>query len=209
MWPFISEVVQRTTELDVDLYLAQSDHVLYMGQECSGFFTHVPNQNGRPLLASHLEGETAEATLYHEFNHMEQWHENCKAWRECLVTDLIGTEDLICLWMENEIELSRAQLKDYTQRSVNVELDCERRTVRLIRRLRKEGKTTIDPKVFTQKANAYVMLWWMVAKTRAWYTIGKRPFELPEVYSEFPTTFSLDYTKLPRKYEKLYAEFCY
>ncbi len=71
-----------------------------------------------------------------------------------------------------------------------------------------EGKTSIDVKDYIQKANSYAMFWKMVGKSRQWYKIGKRPYELPEVYSEFPTTFSLDYTKLPKKYERLYEQHC-
>ena len=204
LWLFINEVVQRTAELRVQLHVGKENHVLYECQKCSGFFTHIP----QPTLAFHLKGPTAAGVLYHEFNHMEQWHENCKAWRECKVTENIGTEDLIFLWSDKKIELSPAQLKTYIQGSVNVELDCERRTAKLVRRLAREGKTTIDVREYIQKANSYVMFWHMVGKTGKWYTIGKRPYELPEVWTEFPTTFSLDYTKLPKKYERLYEELC-
>ena len=41
-----------------------------------------------------------------------------------------------------------------------------------------------------------------------WYKIGKRPYELPEVYLEFPTTFNLDYTKLPKRFELLFEQHC-
>jgi hypothetical protein len=202
--PYINELVRRTSDLGVKLLMERASHVVYAGTECSGFFTNIPE----PLLAFPLEGPQSETTMLHESQHMEQWHENCKAWRENMVTSTIGVEDLMFLWVDKKIELTDAQARRYAQLSCNVELDCEKRTVRLIKKLKKEGKTTIDVKTYTQKANSYSMFWKMVGKSRQWYTIGKQPYVLPEVYSEFPTTFSLDYTKLSKKYEQLFEQHC-
>ncbi len=204
MHPHINELVRRTEELGVKLHMEPASHVTYDGTKCSGFFTHIPE----PLLAFPLEGSESEPTMLHESQHMEQWHENCKPWRDHMVTSTIGSEDLLFLWIDRKVDLSNNQAIEYAQLSCNVELDCDKRTVRLIRRLRKEGKTTIDPKVYTQKANAYVMFWKMVAESRCWYEIGKQPYALPEVYSEFPNTFNLDYKKLPRKYAHLFMTHC-
>ncbi len=204
MHAYVNDLVRRSAELGVQLRIVQDDHVVYEGKKCSGFFTHLPT----PLLAFHTEGPNAESVMLHEAQHMEQWHENCKSWREYMLTSTVAVEDLMFLWIDKQIELKPAQARKYAQLSANVELDCERRTARLIRRLKKESKTTIDVKDYIQKANSSVLFWKMVGKSRQWYTIGKRPYELPEVYSEFPTTFSLDYTKLPKKYERLYEQHC-
>ena len=201
---YVNELVRRTAELGVKLRMEPASHVVYEGTKCSGFFTHIPE----PLLAFPLKGPQSETTMLHESQHMEQWHENCKAWREQLVTSVIGAEDLLFLWIDKKIDLTKAQARRYAQLSCNVELDCDKRTVRLMRRLRKEGKTTIDVKVYTQKANSYSMFWKMVGKSRQWYEIDRQPYVLPEVYSEFPNTFNLDYTKLPKKYERLFEKHC-
>ena len=202
--PFMNELVPRTVELGVKLLLEHSDHVVYDGNEFSGFFTTFPE----PTLAIHLEGRNAESVMLHESQHMEQWHEGCKAWKEAFVASGIGAEDLLFLWIDKKLEFTRPQLRRMCQLAVNLELDCEKRTVKLIRRLRREGKTEIVVKEYIQKANAYVMFWRMVAKTRKWYKIGKLPYELPEVYGEFPTTFDMNYTRLPSKYEQLYRQHC-
>lgn len=202
--PFINELVRRTAELGVKLRMVPASHVVYEGTECSGFFTHIPE----PLLAFPLKGPQSETTMLHESQHMEQWHENCKAWREHMVTSTIGAEDLLFLWIDGKIELTQGQARGYAQLACNVELDCDKRTVRLMRRLRKEGKTTIDVKVYTQQANSYSMFWKMVGRSRQWYSIGKQPYAIPEVYSEFPNTFNLDYTKLPKRYERLFEKHC-
>lgn len=204
MHSYINELVRRTDELGVELRLVQGDHVVYEGVKCSGFFVHIPT----PLLAFHTEGTNSETVMLHEAQHMEQWHENCKSWREHMLNSTISAEDLMFLWIDKKIELKPAQARRYAQLSANVELDCERRTVRLIRKLRREGKTTLEVGNYIQKANSYVMFWLMVGKSRQWYEIGRRPYELPEVYSEFPTTFNLDYTKLPKRFERLYEQHC-
>ena len=205
LWPYINEVVKRTEELGVKLHMVKGNHVIYNGDEVSGFFNDVPE----PILAFHLEGPTAEQVLYHESQHMEQWHEKAKVWRDMKLTPLIDTEDMVFFWVNKRIELTPAQLKEYVQRSINLELDCEKRTAKLVRRLRRVGKTEVDVGDYIQKANSYVMFWHMVAKTRQWYEIGKRPYELPEVYGEFPTTLSMNYERLPKKYERLFEEHCF
>ncbi len=202
--PYINELVRRTDELGVKLHMVKANHVVCEGTKCSGFFSYIPE----PLLAFPLKGSESENTMLHESQHMEQWHENCKAWRDHMVTSIIGTEDLLFLWIDGEVDLTNKQAREYAQLSCNMELDCDKRTVRLIRRLKKEGKTTIDVKVYTQKANSYAMFWKMVGRSRQWYEIGRQPYALPEVYSEFPNTFNLDYTKLPKKYERLFEKHC-
>jgi hypothetical protein len=204
MHPFINELVRRTTELGVKLRMEQAEHVIYEGTKCSGFFVDIPE----PLLAFPLLGPESETTMLHESQHMEQWHENCKPWRDHMVTSTTGSEDLLFLWIDGKIDLTTEQARGYAQLSCNVELDCDKRTVRLMRRLKKEGKTTIDVKVYTQKANAYALFWKMVARSRQWYEIGRQPYALPEVYTKFPNTFNLDYTKLPKKYERLFEKHC-
>jgi hypothetical protein len=77
-----------------------------------------------------------------------------------------------------------------------------------MKRLKKEGKTEIDVKVYTQKANAYAMFWKFVGEGRRWYEIGRQPYVVPEVYEEFPNTFNLDYSELPRKFKRLFEKHC-
>jgi hypothetical protein len=202
--PFINELVRRTTELGVKLRMVQAKHVVYEGTKCSGYFSHIPE----PILAFPLKGSESETTMLHESQHMEQWHENCKVWRDHMVTSTVGAEDLLFLWIDGKLELTPAQARGYAQLASNVELDCDKRTVRLMKRLKKEEKTTIDVKVYTQKANAYAMFWKMVGESRHWYEMGRQPYVLPEVYEEFPNTFNLDYSELPRKFKRLFEKHC-
>jgi hypothetical protein len=202
--PYINELVRRTTELGVKLQMVPAEHVVYEGTKCSGFFTHIPD----PTLAFPLLGPNSETTMLHEAQHMEQWHENCKAWRDHMVTSTIGAEDLLFLWVDGKIEMNNVQAHGFAQLACNVELDCDKRTVRLMKRLKKEEKTTIDVKVYTQQANAYAMFWKFVGVSKHWYEIGRQPYALPEVYEEFPNTFNLDYTELPRKFKRLFEKHC-
>jgi hypothetical protein len=204
MHPFINELVRRTTELGVKLRMEQAEHVVYEGVKCSGFFVDIPE----PMLAFPLEGSESETTMLHESQHMEQWHENCKAWRDHMVTSTIGAEDLLFLWIDGKVEMNNVQSHGFAQLACNVELDCDKRTVRLMRRLKKEGKTEIDVKVYTQKANAYAMFWKFVGESKHWYEMGRQPYVLPEVYEQFPNTFNLDYSELPRKFKRLFEKHC-
>jgi hypothetical protein len=206
MHPYAKIIEKRAKELGVKVAAVPGRHVVYAGQPCSGYFVDIP----QPLLAFHLDGSDAFSVLVHEACHMEQWHLNCKVWRESWIVPGIGSEDLVFLWTDREIEFKPRQLKRMIRLSVNLELDCERRAARLLRQINKQfPDQRIDTQDYIRKGNAYLMFWFMVAKARQWYPIGKRPYELPEVYEEFPASFNMDYTKLPRKYERIFRKYCF
>jgi hypothetical protein len=206
MHPYAKVIEKRAKELGVKVNAAKGQYVFYGDQAVSGYFSDIPE----PVLAYRSFGPGAFNLLVHEACHMEQWHRNCKVWRESWVVPGIASEDLIFLWTDKHIEFKPRQLKRMVQLSVDLELDCDRRAARLLRQVNRQYPVDrIDTKDYIRKGNAYIMFWHMVAKTREWYTIGKRPYELPEVYEEFPASFNMDYTKLPRRYERLYKKYCF
>jgi hypothetical protein len=73
-----------------------------------------------------------------------------------------------------------------------IELDCERRTVELLRNL----QAPIDLDEYTQKANAYVMSYVNVRKTRKWYDPLNPPYSDEALCAIMPKDFTtLDYEK--------------
>ena len=93
----------------------------------AGYFDHFEK-----VLKSAKRNKRYLPILIHEFCHLQQMKENCKAWSNCFVngTDM---DTLIDLWLEGKIELNEKQLREYIQRLIDVELDCEKRTVDMIK----------------------------------------------------------------------------
>jgi hypothetical protein len=172
------KVMKKCIKLGVTLILSQEKSVDNGGMECNGYF-----DDEEMTLAVAMDYPTDRwlYTLVHEYNHMLQWDEQCRQWRDVYIggTDIYS---LVDLWLEHKIELNKNQIYDYTQRALNLELDCERRTIAM---MSKEGLIK-DRTDYIKKA----------AK-RKWYKIGKEPYVLEEVWKKIPDHFDINYTDAP------------
>jgi hypothetical protein len=111
--------------------------------------------------------------------------------------------DDIFAWTNGK-RLTKKKVQAYIKGVLAVELDCEKRAVENI----KKFGLPCDIDDYIQKANAYVYFYQFVLKRRKWYSPGKAPYEIPEVYSKMPTKFLNRYDRMPAKYLKLYDEYC-
>lgn len=198
---FIQSTVAKASHNNFMVQLINKQSVMCEGQKVNGFVSESPN-----ILATAVGKSKAKwiLTLLHESCHMDQCIERADVWKKADVTDSVDASTILFLWLDHLVEFNKAQLKDYTQRALAVELDCEKRVVEKANRYGIE----IDSAKYAQTANAYVYFYLMVAKTRKWYAIGKEPYNVKEVWSQMPAHFNNDYTKLPRKYALLYKEHC-
>lgn len=174
--------------------------------ECAGFFEE--NASCPPTLgiAEGLEPQLFYEVLAHELNHAHQFLEKSPYWTASRLTpeevtkysalsgkDVTGFEtgDLFEMWLNKEIELPSEELEDIVDRTTGVEFDCETRTIDMAKKL----GLSIDPEVYAQKANAYLITYYYALKTRRWTTTGMSAYTKPEVYSTFPTTVSQSFCK--------------
>jgi hypothetical protein len=166
-------------------------------QMVSGFFSI---QDGAATLGIAKGQKNWEEVLLHEFNHSMQWLDNAPAWTEAYLTkterELYGfknndaeTIDAIDLWLEHRLELNEEDISNMINRSINVELDCEKRTVmngpRFIINFNEES--------YTKKANAYLRFYKYVELRRTWNYGGHPPYNDDLVVASQDTTFDQDY----------------
>jgi hypothetical protein len=182
-------IIKKCIKLGITLNLSQEKSVDNGDLECSGYF-----DDEEMVLAVAMDYPTEEwlYTLIHEYNHMLQWDEQCLQWRDSYIGET-DVNELIDLWLEHKIELNKNQVHDYFQRSLNLELDCERRTIAM---MLSEGVLD-DPATYVKKANAYVLFYHAVAARRKWYKMDKRPYIMNEVWEKMPDSWCVDYTKAP------------
>lgn len=135
--------------------------------------------------------------LVHESCHMDQWLENCGVWVKDEFT--INLDDWL-LGKEEDITL----VKNAISSSRNLELDCEKRTIKKI----KKWNLPIDTKLYIQRANTYVQYYNYLLETREWLSPKNSPHHREEIYSQMPSTFqnAKYYKKLPTKTRKLFKE---
>lgn len=145
------------------------------------------------------------STFVHESCHMDQAIENAQVWQNLKINNHHDATDIVFMWLDGVCELNKDQLNSYTHKAAMVELDCEKRASKKI----VDYNFDYDISEYIRRANAYVFFYLMLRKTRKWYTIGKEPYSIKEIWSEMPNHFQNDYTRLPAKYRKLYEKYCY
>jgi hypothetical protein len=107
-------------------------------------------------------------------------------------------------WIDHKIELNDRELKEVITVTRNLELDCEKRVIKLVE---KNGLNFINVKEYIQSANTYIGFYTILADTRKWYL--KAPYEINEVISSMPNKFLSNYDILSIKYHDLVMKHCF
>lgn len=163
--------------------------------DCSGFF--ADEHSGGPKLA-YAMGKPFEdwfSVLAHEYNHMLQWFEKSPFWAPIQESD-----KYLWPWLAGKIELVPERAEKYSMDNLRVELDCERRTIVMV----KELDLPIDLPSYIKKANSYVYYYHMVLKHRKWYEVGREPYSVPEIVSAMPDKLDGDYETISEEFVNLY-----
>ena len=182
---FISHLKKVAKEHNVKLHLPKEKFIDDGdGRLCNGYFDDDPD----PILAVAIGKDEKEwlPILVHEFGHMNQWIENHPYW-----TNLRGPKgeasDLLDQWLKGK-EFTKKTINSFTKALINVEYDCEVRTLKEI----KKFNLPIDSEVYIQKSLSYVLFYHVVRKTKQWYTPGLEPYMIPEVFSAMPKTMDIN-----------------
>ena len=186
---FIEHVKAECKKHKIKLQLRKVKYLkLYGNIKCSGYFDEEVG-----VLAIAIGREGWLGVLVHEYGHLTQWVEQCKAW-----TDGAGTAN-IDHWLSGKrvrnIKVALAKTRD-------LELDNEKRSVKLI----KQWDLPIDTKVYTRKANAYICFYNRLLITRRWCHPDNSPSRNSKVWKKMPTRFNMDYENMSEKYHKIFED---
>jgi hypothetical protein len=132
--------------------------------------------------------------LVHEYCHLTQWQDNIKIWKEYNNKGFKVDE-----WLEGT---NIRNIKKYIQLAIDLELDNERRSVKMI----KKWGLSIDTTDYVKRANAYLQFYNWLRKTRKWSKPGNQPYNNKRLVEAMPETFRMNYSKLPKKFETIYRE---
>lgn len=158
---------------------------------CTGYF----DDESRTLQVAMKQKDSFEI-LVHEYSHLTQWVDRApvymKANKYLLAVDA---------WIAGE-QLSDAMVDAAIQGIVELELDNEKRSARLI------GKydLSIDKEKYIKKANAYLYFHHWMRKTRRWSSPTNPPYRNKNIIAAMPNHFRGKYDKLPKRFEKLFEQ---
>ena len=128
----------------------------------------------------------------HEYCHMTQWLDGIPLWKEAEEA-LSGMWD----WLSGE-EIENVEKSIDIAR--DLELDNEKRTVEMI----KKWKLPIDVNEYIRKANAYVLFYNYLKKTRKWSEPTNSPYINKNIVEAMSDKFDMDYEKLSPELFELY-----
>lgn len=185
----LHEVCRRAWRLGVAVRVSPEDTVSLDGSAVSGYFED--ESEGGPILvaATGANPDKWMGTLLHEFSHACQWAEGAEIWRSAKHCSDVWA------WLDGK---RVSGIADKIAAVRDLEADCERRTVRLIREM---GAPVNVPR-YCRAANAYVHFYNTVAETRKWYAKLKGPYEYEPVLALCNDTLDADFTNTPPKLAK-------
>ncbi|KAF1706271.1 hypothetical protein [Pseudoxanthomonas sacheonensis] len=178
----VREITRRSWRFGVAVLLSPEYSVDCGESKVGGFFC---SSEMRLVVAMGSEQDKWLGTLLHEYSHLTQWAEDCAIWQQDY--KMPGGIDE---WLAGKpCRNARAQIEVRRE----LEADCERRTIRLI----KELQAPIDLDRYTRGANAYIHFHNVMADKRKWYEGGRGPYTRPEVLAVANATLDKDFRKTP------------
>jgi hypothetical protein len=179
----IREITRRAWSFGVAVLVSDTETVDADGLHVGGYFDSAPSI---PMLAVATGRPEADwlGVMLHEYSHLTQWAENCTEWRRD--TNSMSITD----WLEGKSVSNITKVIKITQ---DLEADCERRTVRLI----KELGANIDVGEYSRRANAYLHFHNVMRKKRKWYKAPRAVFD-PAILRLCNDTIDLNFDKTPK-----------
>lgn len=197
---FIQTEIAHCKQHKIRVELVQAPRDL-MGVESSGHFA----DGQEPCLTVYTTDKIDEwlPIFVHESCHKDQFLEKTDIWNK-RIGDEYDALEIFDMWIEHHVELKKHQMRPVLDNIIQVELDCERRSIEKIQ------KHSLDLNIseYIQKANAYIWYYHAAAHTRQ-YTQRMSPLSNPEVWTKMPLDFCQNYSTINSKMLKLFLKHCY
>lgn len=168
----LSDVIEKCIKHKITLRLEHVGTVIVDNLPCSGYF----NETHLVVATKKKNDNEWISTLLHEVCHLDQFLKGPSVWtpdEQALI--------IVDNWIDGK-KISKQKRELGFKNSIALELDCEKRTVRKI----KKYNLSIDIKDYIMKANSYLFSYVYSLHERKWY---KHPYENKQIYSYMPDKF--------------------
>lgn len=162
----------------------------------SGYFS----EEDKEIVISLKESDWLEV-LVHEYNHFIQFISNESSYISLTQGDSNYLSEM-WEWIDKESEFEEKRLDVMFQTVREMELDCERRTVEMI----KQYNLPINLEEYIFTANVYLYFYSFVRKFRCWFKENISIKEMTE-FSEMNFSLDDDFSKLPKLYEDVFKKY--
>lgn len=196
MKKFISEALIDMIENKVSINLLRKNVIDMDDTYVNGFFNSKPLSFNCAMAKPQKEWNLI---FLHEYCHYKQFKENSKEWNNfCKFGSNLWN------WLNNKVELDSSKLMETVCAVRDLELDCEKRVVKIIEEY---GLNHIDIKHYIKLSNVYVLFYSLLPKTRKWYS--KAPYNIKSIVDTVPDKFLDNYNIIPKKFELEVIKNCF
>lgn len=186
---FIKFVKAECKKHKVKCDLRKTKYVKLSGSiKCSGWF----DSEKRELVCSMNRPDSIEI-LVHEYCHLTQWVDKFPLWD--VSTDSMGVIDR---WLDGDVVVD---IDKHIANARDLELDNEKRSVEL---MLKWG-LNVDTNQYTKKANAYVLFYNHMLKTRKWSKPENSPYKNQNVLDMMSDKFDMNYDVMDSEIQKVFV----
>lgn len=193
MRKFVAQMKAILKKNKYHLVLVKNNYVYDSGNSCCGW----TDESIREVrVAVNNSPRIWIPVLAHEVGHVIQVQEKHRSW-VALNNEPLHQHTLFDEWLAENIELKKKTSQHLVKLIQANELDCERRTVRMLM----DWKLPFDRKSLIQEANACIYLYSMYWRRRKWHKKNLLPEEL---ILKMPTKFLAmeKYWEIPRSMVK-------
>jgi hypothetical protein len=191
---FISEMLEDCEKRGINVLISLEKYLKDDGIKTNGYF-----DEDRKTLAISVNHALKDwlCVLVHEYCHSLQYQEKDPIW-------INGGDSYnkFFEWLGGETRLSKKDLNYHCRKALMIELDCERRTVKMI----KKYNLPISQSEYCRRASAYIYFYLFVKKMKRWYKIGKEPYRNDNILKLMPSNLDGSYSRLNKKILSLYME---
>ena len=143
--------------------------------------------------------------LIHESCHLDQYVEESELW---FANDYNGIDasTILDLWLAKIVELKPKMLNEITKKIIDLERDCDMRSIDKIREYGMNDIIDID--LYTRKSNAYHLSYIAVKRLRKWNKPLKAAYQVFPVLHSFQSKMSVGYSITKKQFDLL-RKHCY
>ena len=186
---FVEHVKSVAKKHGISVILTSGKYIrLSHNIKCSGYF-----DGDKLVVACGKPEKEWLAILVHESCHMDQWIRKVNVWKKSAELDV--TDE----WLGGD-NFRKKTINESIRRSIMLELDCEKRSLKKI----KKFGLPINIRQYIQRANAYILFYLYLKKTRKW---APASYKDRRIYSRMPRRLLRSYRVLPRRVECLFDRY--
>lgn len=186
---FIEEVDTELKASGIELYLSSGSTVKLDCGACSGYYDSA---NKRLAVATGMSEKRFISVACHELSHKRQQDDLSSIWHDPQNNE---NYELFFQWLKGK---KHPHPEILVQAAIKLELDCEKRSIKLIRR---KFSHIINPLDYIRASNAYLFGHLFMLQKGCWF---KKTLYLPQILESCPDHFCRKYEVIPPKLAKVF-----